>query len=612
MASSSSPPRTWKYRVFTSFHGPDTRKTFLSHLRNQFSCNGISMFNDEGIERGETIAHTLTEAIRESRISIVVLSKNYASSRWCLDELLEILKCKEDIGQIVMTVFYGVDPSDVRKQKGDFGSVFNEICARTTEERRKWSQALTDVGNIAGEDFRKWDNEAVMIEKIARDVSNKLNTTISWDFKDMVGIEAHLEKMQSLLHFDDEDGAMIVGIYGTAGIGKTTIARALHRRLSSSFQLSCFMDNVSGSYNRGLDDLGLKLSLQEQLLSKILNQNGMKIHHLCAIQERLCDQKVLIILDDVDELEQLEALANETSWFGPGSRIIVTTKVQELLEQHDIINTYLVDVPTKDEACTIFCRFAFKQRGVAPAGFENLIERATKLCKNIPFGLRVVGSMLRVKKEEDWERTLHRLEDHIQSGSPLSTETINQICESEQVPDRKHAFDVPRKSFVSSLLGLLRIRVKRGINLAVRDLFSSDPYVIIKMGKLRLETPVICCDVNPEWNEDLIFPVTDPNLTVFLTVYDHDTFTPDDKMGDAEIAIKPYLDALKMKLEGLPCGFIVNTIQPSLENFLAEASQIIWDDGKLVQDLILKLRHVECGEVEVQLQWIDIPDTKGL
>jgi len=143
--------------VFTSFHGADVRKTFLSHLRKQFNYNGITMFDDQEIERSQTIAPALIKAIKESRISIILLSKNYASSSWCLDELLEIVKCKEAMGQIVMTVFYGVDPSDVRKQTGEFGRSFNETCSRSTKEkRRKWSQALNHVGNIAGEHFQNW------------------------------------------------------------------------------------------------------------------------------------------------------------------------------------------------------------------------------------------------------------------------------------------------------------------------------------------------------------------------------------------------------------------------------------------------------------------------
>ncbi|XP_018513710.2 disease resistance protein RML1B [Brassica rapa] len=413
MASSSSLPQTWRYRVFTSFHGPDVRKTLLSHVRKQLSCNGISMFDDQWIERSQTIAPALTQAIRESRISIVVLSKKYASSSWCLDELVEILKCKESMGQIVMTVFYGVDPSHVRNQTRDFGIAFDETCQGKTEEKmRIWRQALTNVGNIAGEHFLNWDNESMMIEKIARDVSNKLNTRISRDFEDMVGIETHLKKLQSLLHLDDEEEAMIVGICGPAGIGKTTIARALHSRFSNSFQLTCFMENVRGSCNSGLDEYGLKMHLQENLLSKILNQNSMKVYHLGAIQERLCDLKVLIVLDDVDDLKKLEALADETRWFGPGSRIIVTTEDQEILEQHGISNTYHVDFPTREEARQIFSRFAFRQ-SYPPYNFGRLVERVTKLCSSLPLGLRVMGSSLRGKKENEWEVILNRLENSL-------------------------------------------------------------------------------------------------------------------------------------------------------------------------------------------------------
>ncbi|KAF3510561.1 hypothetical protein F2Q69_00003708 [Brassica cretica] len=135
-------------------------------------------------------------------------------------------------------------------------------------------------------------------------------------------------------------------------------------------------------------------------------------------------------------------------------------------------------------------------------------------------------------------------------------------------------------SLMDDLLGLLRIRIRRGVNLAVRDINSSDPYIVVKMGK--------------------------------QTVYDHDMFSKDDKMGDAEFEIKPYIEALRMQLDGLPSGTIVTTVQPSRRNCLAEESKVTWIDGKLVQDLVLRLRHVECGEVEAQLQWIDLPGSKGL
>ncbi|KAL9860967.1 putative TIR domain, P-loop containing nucleoside triphosphate hydrolase [Arabidopsis thaliana] len=372
-SSSSSSLRNWAYHVFTSFHGEDVRKTFLSHLRKQFNCNGITMFDDQGIKRGQSIAPELTQGIRDSRISIILLSKNYASSSWCLDELLEILKCKEDIGQIVITVFYGVDTSDVRKQTGVFGIAFNKTCAgKTEEERTRWSKALTDAANIAGVDFKNCNSEAEMIEKIANDVSNQLNATPSRDFDGMVGLEAHLREMESLLDLDYV-GVQMVGISGPAGIGKSTIARALHSRLSNRFQFTCFEDNLWESFPIGFDE-------------------------------------VLIILDDVNHIKQLEALANETTWFGPGSRIIVTTENNELLRQHGINNTYHVVFPSDEKALKILCRYAFRQ-SYPHNGFKKLALRVTKLCGNLPLGLRVVGSSLRGKNEEEWEEVIHRLDN---------------------------------------------------------------------------------------------------------------------------------------------------------------------------------------------------------
>ncbi|KAL1192001.1 Disease resistance protein RML1A [Cardamine amara subsp. amara] len=248
-----------------------------------------------------------------------------------------------------------------------------------------------------------------MIEKIVKDVSDKLSSTPSTDFDGMVGLEAHLQKTQSLLHLDDDDEAKIVGICGPAGIGKTTISRALHSRLSSSFPLSCFMEDIKGCSNSGLDEDGLKLRLQEQLLSKILNQDDMRISHLGTIKEMLHNQKVLIILDDVDDLKQLEALAKETNWFGRGSRIIVATEDQDLLRQHGIDNTYHVDVPSSEEALKILCIYAFRQ-SKPHYGFKELAQSVVDLCHNLPLSLRMVGSYLRGKKEEEWVNLMLKLE----------------------------------------------------------------------------------------------------------------------------------------------------------------------------------------------------------
>jgi hypothetical protein len=128
-----------------SFRGEDTRKNFTDHLYSALVQVGIRTFrDDEELRRGKTISTELLNAIRGSRISIVVFSKGYASSRWCLDELVEIVHCKNTIGHTLLPIFYHVDPSDVRKQTGTFAEAFarHEERFQTDMERvQRWRRS---------------------------------------------------------------------------------------------------------------------------------------------------------------------------------------------------------------------------------------------------------------------------------------------------------------------------------------------------------------------------------------------------------------------------------------------------------------------------------------
>ena len=154
LTSSSSSSRRWIYDVFLSFRGMDTRNNFTDHLYAALQRSGIFTFRDnERLERGKSISPELLKAIEESRISIVILSKNYASSTWCLDELAKIIQCMKVMGITVLPIFYDVNPSDVRKQMGTFAQAFAEHEERlkeNTEKVKTWREALSEVANLSG------------------------------------------------------------------------------------------------------------------------------------------------------------------------------------------------------------------------------------------------------------------------------------------------------------------------------------------------------------------------------------------------------------------------------------------------------------------------------
>ena len=150
-SSSISSTSQWKYDVFLSFRGEDTRNTATDFLNYALERRGIYTFkDDEKLEKGKTINSELLKAIEESRFAVVILSENYASSTWCLEELVKIIDCKKEKGMTVVPIFYKVDPSDVRKQMGTFTQAFVEHEKQFKEKVGTWRAALSHVANIVG------------------------------------------------------------------------------------------------------------------------------------------------------------------------------------------------------------------------------------------------------------------------------------------------------------------------------------------------------------------------------------------------------------------------------------------------------------------------------
>ena len=154
MSSFSSSTPQWKYDVFLSFRGEDTRTSFTDHLYVALKQRGIVTFRDEeNLEIGKFISPELLKAIKESRFVIVILSRNFASSTWCLDELTKIIGCLKETTMTVLPIFYDVDPSDVRKQTGTFAQAFFNHEERFKDDIEKvqiWKAALEEVANLKG------------------------------------------------------------------------------------------------------------------------------------------------------------------------------------------------------------------------------------------------------------------------------------------------------------------------------------------------------------------------------------------------------------------------------------------------------------------------------
>lgn len=192
------------------------------------------------------------------------------------------------------------------------------------------------------------------------------------------------------------------------GIGKTTIAEAVFNSISSQYESCCFMTNV----REKSEECGGLIRLREEFLSRVLEQENLRIDTPCMgstlIKERIRHKKVFTVLDDVSDVEQVECLIERHDMFGPGSRILVTSRDRQVLK-NVADEIYEVEELNCSEARQLFSLSVFKGNHI-PKDYMGLSIRAVNYAKGNPLALKVLGSFLFDQRKEDWENALNKLE----------------------------------------------------------------------------------------------------------------------------------------------------------------------------------------------------------
>ncbi|KAJ9551348.1 hypothetical protein OSB04_015393, partial [Centaurea solstitialis] len=449
MASSSTSSiqkRIFKYDVFLSFRGEDTRNTFVGHLYDALKRASIETYKDDmDLEKGKKISKELIQAITDSRFHVIVFSKNYASSSWCLDELVKIMECQKTMTeQTVYPIFYHVEPTEVRKQSGEFGKAFARH--EKAEAVHKWRDALIEATSFSGWDLNTIANgqEVEFIKIVVNKISLKL-PSIGAAEDNLIGMRTRINHVVSTYILPNE--FCIIGIWGMEGSGKTTLARAVFDQICNRFEGTSFVENVREASNSLV--LGRK-SLQQQVLRDVLNKQDIVVTGVLdgkkMMKKYMLARKVLIVLDDVDHIDQLKALAGEPNWFKIGSKIIITTRDKQVLLAHKVNSIYDVNLLTDEEAICLLSRCAFGTESPVP-GYKELSEKVVSYAAGLPLIITTLGSSLCDKNENVWIDTLKRLDKIPLDGtlhSVLKGKSLINISHDKNLGPHDHVEEAGR------------------------------------------------------------------------------------------------------------------------------------------------------------------------
>nr|XP_011462087.1 PREDICTED: probable disease resistance protein At4g27220 [Fragaria vesca subsp. vesca] len=417
--SAESPDYWWKYDVFLSFRGADIRDNFLSHLYHELQkIRSINTFKDDKeLEIGAPISPSLLKAIEESRLAIVVLSRNYASSSWCLEELTKICQCMKDSNRI-LPVFYHVDPSELRYHKRSFAEAFTKrktskkhikkVKQKKVQQKKvqQWRNALIKVSNFSGWHTQNYKTERELIEVIVEFVCSKVRS-VSLSPGHFIAFGTTREAMNEVMEALKDDQVTAIAVYGMGGVGKTTMVEHVGVQAQNNGTVNHVImviisqkPNLKSIQGTLADLLGLKLR-NESTIGRAQEVKG----------EIMRRKNILFILDDIWSRIKLSSIGIPSYYElrKCNSKVLLTTRILHVCHSMEIQRSIPLNILSEEDSWNLLVKEARKCFETS-AEFYDVARKVASECAGLPLALTTVARALGDKDFEEWKEAARRLE----------------------------------------------------------------------------------------------------------------------------------------------------------------------------------------------------------
>ncbi|WZY78153.1 hypothetical protein YC2023_024537 [Brassica napus] len=382
--------------VFISSSCDGTRDTFVSHLSAALKRVNITVMEEDDKNKVPETRQYLPKktrlGIERSKICVVVLSEDFASSKHSLTTLAEIIEWRHrKTGATVVPVFYGVDRSLVEQQIGKYGEAFSKHEASEPKDRvTEWRNALTEAASIKeGLHSNAESSDLKLMEDIVSYVHGRLFPA------DKIGVSSRVLEIENLLS-KQPWVVRSVGIWGMPGIGKTTIAKAAFDQMKGNFKSrSRFIQNFEREFEKeGMSRLRgqhLPSHVKEKLdINRSITNNSQR------------EESVFLVLDDVRNPINAESFLGGFEWFDPGSVIIITSRNKQVLVQCRMVEIYEVKGLDDKEGLKLFSQCAFGEPKPED-GHLKVSEMIVNYANGNAKALSNYGNELKGKKPQEME-----------------------------------------------------------------------------------------------------------------------------------------------------------------------------------------------------------------